>query len=271
MTADRIQLNKTGGTFCRIQQSLTGLTSGNYTASVWMRTISGTANVGLRNDSTGINCVVTTTWQRFSVTIGPATVAGVQILLFDSIPGNDETADILAWGAQLELGGFVSSPIPTTSASVTRAADVLTYTAGVSYPLQLFAEFERVVDTGNDEYLVHVVNSGTERAFIAVNATDNAVTGQIVTAGNTGTTTSVGTVPVGATRKIAGRIALNNTQVALAGTVGTADATADLPANPTLLRVGAFDDTLRHPFGYIRRVAIVQGAGTDANLTAMTS
>jgi len=169
------------------------------------------------------------------------------------------------------MASFPSSYIPTTTASVTRAADVLTYTAGVSYPIQMWSEFERVVDTGNDEYLVHVVSSGTGRAFIAVNATDNAFASQIVTAGNTGTTTSAGTVPVGATRKIAGRIALNNTQVALAGTVATADTTADLPANPTLLRVGAFDDTLRHPFGYIRRVAIIQGAGTDANLTAMTS
>jgi hypothetical protein len=180
-------------------------------------------------------------------------------------------ASIFIWGAQLEAASFPSSYIPTVAASATRASDVLTYTAGVTYPLQLWSEFERVVDTGNDEYLVHVVNSGTERAFIAVNATDNAVTGQIVTAGNTGTTTSVGTVPVGATRKIAGRIALNDTQVALAGTVGTADTTADLPANPTLLRVGAFDATLRHPFGYIRRIAIIQGAGTDANLVSMTT
>jgi len=136
MTADRIQLNKTGGTFSRIAQTLTGLTSGSYTISVWMRTISGTANVGLRNDSTGINCVVTTTWQRFSVTIGPATVAGVQILLFDSIPGNDETADILAWVGQLEAGAFPSSPIVTVAAAATRAADVLTYTVNTTAQIQ---------------------------------------------------------------------------------------------------------------------------------------
>jgi len=56
----------------------------------------------LRIEGFGINCVVTTTWQRFSVTT--TTIASIlpQILLFDSITGNDETADISIWGAQAE-------------------------------------------------------------------------------------------------------------------------------------------------------------------------
>lgn len=111
LTADRIQLNKTGGTFSRIQQPKTGLPSAVYTFSVYLRNNAvGTANVGIRVDATGINCAVTDTWQRFSVTLSPAgTAASAQILLFDSIIGNDETADILAWGAQLELGSTVTA------------------------------------------------------------------------------------------------------------------------------------------------------------------
>ena len=139
------------------------------------------------------------------------------------------------------------------------------------YPLSLWVEFEREVDTGNDEYLLHVVNSGTERAFIFVGTSDNAGASSIVTAGNTGVATTAGTVAVGATHKIAGRIALNNTQVALAGTLATADTTADLPAKPTLLRIGSFDATLRHPFGYIRRAAVIPSALSDAQLQAVTT
>jgi hypothetical protein len=112
-TADRIQLNKTGGTFSRVQQTanLTSLPSAIYTFSVWMRKNgSGTANVGIRINDVGLNCVVTDTWQRFSVSLDTArTNAASQILLFDSIIGNDETADIFAWGAQTETGSTATA------------------------------------------------------------------------------------------------------------------------------------------------------------------
>ena len=110
-TADRIVFNKTGGTFSRIQQSVSSLVGATYTFSVWMRTVSGsTSNVGLRLDTTGLNVVVTGTWQQFNLSITSSVNAlGCQIMLFDSIVGNDETADVYAWGAHLyrsDLGGM---------------------------------------------------------------------------------------------------------------------------------------------------------------------
>lgn len=115
-TADRIVFDRTGGTFSRVQQTAAAAIGANHTFSVWMRTFSGgTANVGLRLDTTGINCVVTGTWTRFEVSaVGPAGAAlGCQILLFSSIAGNDVTADVLVWGAHLyrsDLGGMQLNP-----------------------------------------------------------------------------------------------------------------------------------------------------------------
>ena len=128
LTADRIQLDKTGGVFSRIQQSKTGLPSAIYTFSVWLRNnAGGTSNVGIRIFDSGANCAVTESWQLFSVSLTVAgTSATSQILLFDSIAGNDETADILAWGAHVyrsDLGGMVNNPatgdsyVPTTSSA----------------------------------------------------------------------------------------------------------------------------------------------------------
>ena len=127
--ADRLQLNKTGGIFSRIRQSATG--ANTYTFSVYMKSNTGVSqNVGLRLDTTGTNNVVTTTWQRFTLTATVGTPQA-QILLFDSIVGNDEIADILIWGAQLEVGSYATSYIPTLGAAVTRGADACSKT-GIS-------------------------------------------------------------------------------------------------------------------------------------------
>lgn len=112
-TAARLQINRGAGTFSRWQQ--TGIVGpvGFYIASVWMRTTSGTgtANVGLRNDATGVNCVVTGTWQRFSVINATAINSpNLQILSFTSIPGTDVSADILVWGAQVEPITYQTTP-----------------------------------------------------------------------------------------------------------------------------------------------------------------
>lgn len=104
MTADRVQLNKTGGSFSRLMQYCLQ-PSNTYTYSVYLKNNSaGVANVGIRIDDVGVNCVVTQDWQRFSVTKVATVVTDSQILLFDAIVGNDETADILVWGNQLNTG-----------------------------------------------------------------------------------------------------------------------------------------------------------------------
>jgi hypothetical protein len=104
MTADRVQLNKTGGLYSRVMQS-TVQPPKTYTYSVYLKNNSaGVANVGIRIHDRGVNCVVTQDWQRFSVTRANITTPDVQILLFDEIVDNDEIADILVWGNQLNTG-----------------------------------------------------------------------------------------------------------------------------------------------------------------------
>jgi hypothetical protein len=131
-TVNQVVLNKTGGSFSRLSQNaVAGTTSSTYTFSVWMRTVTGTKNVGLRlGSSTGIGCVVTTTWTRFThtYTVGD-TSASPQIMLWDNIPANDETATIYVWGAQVELGNDASSYIPTVASQVTRNPDLALMTS----------------------------------------------------------------------------------------------------------------------------------------------
>jgi hypothetical protein len=59
-----------------------------------------------------------------SVTTGTAQIIGVSADLSTTRVNN---STLIAWGGQIEAGAFATSYIPTTTASVTRNADVLTY------------------------------------------------------------------------------------------------------------------------------------------------
>ena len=138
-TVVRITFNKTGGAFSRIRRTVS-VSNGTYIMSVWMKanTANGAAstqNVGLRlGASNGVNCVVTTTWQRFTHTYAVADgSAEFQIMLWDNIVANDETADVLVYGAQTELGSIESSYIPTGVATVARAVDTAIIAAGTNF------------------------------------------------------------------------------------------------------------------------------------------
>jgi hypothetical protein len=53
--------------------------------------------------------------------------------------------------------------------------------------------------------------------------------------------------------------------------LGTEDTSATNPNAPIFLRVGNAPATQpEFAFGYIRRIAVIQGAGTDAQLQSMT-
>jgi len=134
-TVNQIVFNKTGGVFSRVSRTSVGTTSSAYTMSVWMRTVSGTANVGLRigADPAGFNCAVTTTWKRFEYTYTlSSTDSSAQIMLWDNIVGNDETANVYVWGCQVEAGSGASSYIPTGANGVTRNMDIC-YSAGSNF------------------------------------------------------------------------------------------------------------------------------------------
>jgi hypothetical protein len=182
----------------------------------------------------------------------------------------DITKGLYLWGAQLEAASFASSYVKSEAAASTRAADVLTYTAGVSYPIQLWSEFERVVDTGTNEGLISVSASGTNLSDLNIDGTDQ-IELRLNVGGSAAFPAVSGAVTVGAVTKAAARVSNLDHRAVRNGTLGTANTALGVPSAPATIRVGLLTAGGNFLFGYIRRIAVIQGAGTDANLEVMTT
>jgi hypothetical protein len=285
-TADRLTLTADNG---RIQRAVTTTSSA---ASIYVKYVSGSGCFSIDTNgaaaadttvfnvqtgtivSTGANNSGSTVealangWYR----IGTVRGATAGTTIYFGLSAGSTSGDVLdIWQADVQAGAFQSSPILTTSAAVTRAADVLTYTAGVSYPLSLWAEFERAVDTGTNEFVfVTDNNTANERAVLRVSAAD---LGQLlITAGGAAQATiGATTLAINTVCKLAGRVNTNSAQLSTNGTLGTEDTSVTLPTNPTLLRVGSDQAGVAQAFGYIRRAAVFNSALTDAQLQAVST
>ena len=137
--ADKIVFNSGSGTsafdysFIISNIFLTSVT--NYTASIYLKGENGGEQIQIRHAAgfTYTKLTLTTEWQRFDINeLGSGGLRSFEIAIRRALnePMNS-SATIYAWGAQIEAGSYATSYIPTTSASVTRNADVISKT-GIS-------------------------------------------------------------------------------------------------------------------------------------------
>jgi len=123
LTADRVQFSRTSLTSTSrstFRQSVT-TQQANSNGSIWLKSFDGTTqyvtlvNAAANNGS--IQVEVTNEWKRFDTTFSGvvSTSQSLWVGLFDQL-STVLTADVLVWGAQLELGSAATTyqPIATT-------------------------------------------------------------------------------------------------------------------------------------------------------------
>ena len=229
-----------------------GLTQGvSYTFSVYLKVASGTATIpiGIGDDNNigndiGINCNLTTSWQRFSVTFtkGTGTLSGGVIGWYTNwreqgtgtpIPvGPNVDTTIHAWGAQLEQGSFPTSYIPTSGSTETRAADEASMTASPYLYGTFFAKYKHHPGNNNFRQIFTVGSSNAYTAFVCRTTpagSANIVLPNITELASTANSETSG-INIAATTRVIGdyAVCLNG------GTVATSSSTSDNSNNSVI-------------------------------------
>ena len=246
--------------------------SGNFTA--YFNTATG-AITGLGALSTATMTALTNGWYRCTVTWTAATTTlGPYIATAEggtTIASGDDTKGIYLWGAQVEVGAFATSYIPTTATSATRGADVLTLAMSLpAYPLTLVVNATLIgVGTTNARQITVDDNTSSNRAEIYVTTTARAY--MKIVSGNVdqADTGPAATVTVGTAFKAAMRAATDAGAISLNGAAVAADASVTLPAASSILRIGNIGSGQAN--AYIRLAHVLPYAATDAQLQALTT
>jgi hypothetical protein len=205
-----------------------------YTFSAWVKSSASGGGSFIRlttNNATAFNTgisqrfPVTSTWTRISITgnVSNATVANIGFDNRDVAGTYDGTVsgNIDVWGAQLELGSTLTSYIPTTTATVTRGADVASFTLN-SLATQLTFTFDNSstqVITGLTGGSTYNIPTNLNRARILF-IDDNTVAGvgSVGSAAGTGAATAVGVSAAASVGSAAGSGAATAVVVGLSAT-----------------------------------------------------
>jgi hypothetical protein len=180
-------------------------------------------------------------WYRCSATNTCALGASARISNFannDSFArsyAGDVTKGLFIWGAQLEAGAFPTSYIPTTTAAVTRSADVATITSIGSNVRSLFAQF-RSPASGTRPVVSLDDNTANERIEILTSGTDPKLL--VTDGGSTVADLDGGTVAASVTARAAAAFDTNNYAFSVDGGASQLDTSGTLPT-VNRIRIGS--------------------------------
>jgi hypothetical protein len=213
-------------------------------------------------------------WYRCSITgTAPYTfTASARIITF----GGSSNNSLYLWGAQLEAGSYPTSYIPTTSASVTRNADVISKT-GISSLIgqtegALFYEGSKIGLDTSEFYL----SDGTYDNHIRLQyfSNTNIIFGVLVVGGAAQCVLSTSAFTVSDNLKIALKYKANDFALWVNGTEVATDTSGTTFAANTLNRInlGQPDNSASGVFkGNVKALALWKTALTNTQLAELTT
>jgi hypothetical protein len=192
------------------------------------------------------------------------------------------TNTILIWGAQMELGSFPTSYIPTTTATVTRALDNVQMAASampfLSTASTIFVEYGSAVSADQLAIIFGLDDASTNfnnSTNISQSNSDNSVAGNYTYAAM-----YTGTAQYGQNHGLTTATDLKVHRAALTFTANSANSSVDgsshaddtavtMPSSTTRVDVGSRGGTLTWT-GHIRKVAYLPRREANANIQKIT-
>ena len=246
--------------------------SGVVSRSFYLKSVTGTTTAVFKEPNTNVPSPITLTitneWQRFEMT-------GDNGSSFQGLQIDDITSDgLFMWGAQLEVGSFPNSYIPTNGSTVTRlqdaafgagSSDLINSTEGV-----LYAEIAALANDSTNRAIALSDGSTSNVVRFYYSTTDNRIVGNLKSGGTT--FFNFNNVLSSATDflKVAISYKLNEFKMYVNGTLVFTDTSGNTPIGLSEL---AFDNGAGNDkfFGKTKCVAVFKEALTDAELTCLTT
>lgn len=182
----------------------------------------------------------------------------------------DGTSGLYIWGAQLEVGAFPSSYIPTTTAAVARASDVCSIPV-TDFPFNP-AEGTLIAEASIDRQSsasIEIANlfDGTNNNRIRLGISPSNLSNTLIVAGGTTQFNHTGTSPApGAIRKMAVAFKANDAASVVDGAIIGTSSSVVMPI-VTTLRLGGGSDL----FGHVRKLLYFPRRLSNAELQARTA
>ena len=235
----------------------------------------GTVNSGLTASIESVG----SGWYRCSISgttdSSPLNFIDIALSATDNTFAGAASENIYLWGAQLELGSYPTSYIPTTSAAVTRNADVI-YKTGISSLIgtsEGSAYFNgNISDQGTGSAVFFEIVNGTSTTntiVLYINTANGRVALYLGTVGLTPYLSS--TSKQGQNVKIAFRWKANDYAFYLDGTQVYTNTSAAAPSGMNTLRVGNNRDGTDIGKNLVNQVVLFPTALTNAELASLTT
>jgi hypothetical protein len=214
-------------------------------------------------------------WYRLSATKSTNATCGYAMLndSGDFVFTGTGTKGVYIWGAQVEVGSYATSYIPTTSASVTRNADVISKT-GIS---SLIGQTEGTIlwdiyienpNATDNENILNIDNGSFGNTIYILKSASSTITAEMYSGGSAQASFTKTSIVKGR-YKCAFAYANNNTAFFVNGVqVGSTDTSCSVPATSRFqLGQGALGSSV----GEIKATALWQTRLTNTQLAQLTT